>query len=217
MFPLWVASAAALGLVQPQLLSWFSGSCIELALAATMVCMGSTLSGDDFRGVSPLAVLLGLVTQFSTMPLMAVLSARAFRLPPPFAAGLILVGCCPGGTASNLVTLISNADVALSVAMTSCSTVCAAIMTPLLASWLCGAVVPINGAALVATTLRVVLGPVACGMALRWASPAATRRLEAAAPLTCVGLVALICGAIVAQVGGPPRLPSHLTVHSAVT
>jgi BASS family bile acid:Na+ symporter len=129
LFPAWVVSAALLGLLQPQLLSWFQGPLIEAALGATMVCMGSTLSLQDFRGVAPINLLLGFLAQFSIMPAMACASAKIFGLPPAFAAGLILVGCCPGGTASNLVTLIAGADVALSVAMTACSTAAAAIMT----------------------------------------------------------------------------------------
>ena len=168
LFPLWVATSALLGLARPPILAWFDGPLIEAALCTTMVAMGSTLSVDDFKEVNPATILLGFVAQFTIMPLMAVVAAKVFSLPPAYAAGLILVGCCPGGTASNLVTLIANADVGLSVAMTSCSTAAAAVMTPLLASLLfAGTVVPINGAALVATTLRVVLLPVALGMALK--------------------------------------------------
>ena len=128
-FPVWVLSASLLGLVHPEGLSWFQGPLIEAALGATMVCMGSALSLQDFRGVNPLMLCLGLAAQFTIMPCMACAAAHAFSLPPAFAAGLILVGCCPGGTASNLVTLIAGADVALSVAMTSCSTAAAALMT----------------------------------------------------------------------------------------
>lgn len=129
LFPVWVVSAALLGLLQPHLLSWFQGPFIEAALGATMICMGSTLSLSDFRGVAPLNLVLGFLAQFTIMPTMACASAKLFSLPPAFAAGLILVGCCPGGSASNLVTLIAGADVALSVAMTACSTAAAAFMT----------------------------------------------------------------------------------------
>jgi len=129
LFPVWVVSAALLGLLQPHLLSWFQGPLIEAALGATMICMGSTLSLKDFRGVAPLNLVLGFLAQFTIMPTMACASAKLFSLPPAFAAGLILVGCCPGGSASNLVTLIAGADVALSVAMTACSTAAAAFMT----------------------------------------------------------------------------------------
>jgi len=202
LFPVWVAGASIIGLLKPATLSWFSGSYIELALGATMVMMGSTLSLEDFKGVNPSAIALGFIAQFTIMPMMAVAAARLFQLPPVFSAGLILVGCCPGGTASNLVTLIAQADVALSVAMTSCSTIMAAVMTPLLASWLAGAVVPLSGSALVVTTLKVVLAPVALGMSLRSLSPKAISKLQTIAPITCVALVALICGGIVAQNAG---------------
>ena len=200
LFPLFVVGASVLGVMHPTTLSWFSNRQIELALGVTMICMGSTLSLDDFKNVQLSAVAVGFCAQFIIMPSMAVLAARIFRLSPLYAAGLILVGCCPGGTASNLVTLIAGADVALSVAMTSASTVMASVMTPLLASALAGAVVPISGKALVGATARVVLLPVAAGMSLRGAAPRfATTQLSTVAPPLCVALVSLICGAIVAQ------------------
>ena len=200
LFPLFVIGASVLGVMHPTMLSWFSNRQIELALGVTMICMGSTLSLDDFKNVQLSAVAVGFCAQFIIMPSMAVLAARIFRLSPIYAAGLILVGCCPGGTASNLVTLIAGADVALSVAMTSASTVMASVMTPLLASALAGAVVPISGKALVGATARVVLLPVAAGMSLRGVAPRfATTQLSTVAPPLCVALVALICGAIVAQ------------------
>lgn len=93
--------------------------------------------------------------QFSIMPTVALLMSHLYRLPPHLAAGVVLVGCCPGGTASNLVTLLAEADVALSVTMTAVSTMTAGVMTPMLTSLILGALVPVDTRALVATTLQV--------------------------------------------------------------
>ncbi|CAM9434810.1 unnamed protein product, partial [Heterosigma akashiwo] len=117
MFPLWVLLAALTGYVRPSTFSWFSGDLITIALASTMLFMGMTLTLDDFREClkRPQVVLSGVFAQYTIMPLLGLVMSKLLRLPPGLAAGLILVGCCPGGTASNLVALIANADVALSV------------------------------------------------------------------------------------------------------
>ena len=124
-FPLTVLGAGVLGAWRPAVYAGLSEGFVTRALAAVMVLMGATLTLDDFKriGQSRRAVLLGWCAQFSIMPSMALLMARLYRLPPHLAAGVVLVGCCPGGTASNLVTLLAEADVALSVTM--CVRACA--------------------------------------------------------------------------------------------
>jgi len=229
LFPFWVVGSVLAGIAFPSALAGFKDGAIELALGLTMICMGSTLTLDDFKSVAsrPKAVALGIFAQFAIMPSMGLLASKLFLLPQglnTFAAGTILVGCCPGGTASNLVTLIARADVALSVAMTACSTVLASVMTPLLAAKLTGAAVPLNGWLLFSSTIRVVLFPVAVGMLLRTTAPAVTRKLEPVAPPLCVLLVALICSAIVSanrsallSGGGSTILPlvaAVLTMHA---
>jgi BASS family bile acid:Na+ symporter len=115
-FPLWVAAACGLALVEPRLFAWFHDRLIVVGLGLIMLGMGMTLTLADFARVAsrPVAVVAGFVAQFTIMPAAAWAIARAFDLPTPFAVGLILVGCCPGGTASNVVTYIARADVALS-------------------------------------------------------------------------------------------------------
>src|SRR5688500_10037724 len=131
LFPLWMILSGAMALCWPE---WFAalnqGSIMVLVLACVMLCMGLTLTVDDFRRIArmPRAVAIGFAAQYSIMPLLAWGVAQALHLPPHFAVGLILVGCCPGGTASNLVTYIAGADVALSVVMTVCSTMAAIIL-----------------------------------------------------------------------------------------
>ena len=108
-----------------------------------MVGMGMTLTTSDFKRVAsnPRTVAFGVLTQFTAMPAGALLSSKLFGLAPNLFLGLTLVGCSPGGTASNLVSLIAGADVALSVLMTASSTVLASILTPLLTRLICGSVI----------------------------------------------------------------------------
>lgn len=124
LFPLWVLSFSVMGFQRPETLEWFVPY-VTPALTATMVGMGMTLTLDDFKRVLRQwrFVLVGFVAQYLIMPFSAVFAARFFKLPADIASGLILVGCAPGGTASNLVTLIAKADVALSILMTTASTV----------------------------------------------------------------------------------------------
>ena len=120
-------------------------------------------------------------------------------LGPALFLGLTLVGCSPGGTASNLVSLIAGADVALSVLLTACSTILASGVTPLLVKLLVGSAVEVSGMALCEATARVVLLPVILGMILNAKAPSLARALSRFTPFASVVLVALICGGVVAQ------------------
>ena len=200
-FPLWVLVLCAAAMVQPVWFTWFSGPWIVWTLAVIMLGMGLTLTFDDFRriGRMPRPVALAFAAQFSIMPLIAWGVATALKLDTAFAVGLILVGCCPGGTASNLVTYLARGDVALSVVMTTCSTMTAVIMTPLLTKGLAGTLVAVDGWGLLISTAQVVLLPVAIGVALNRFVPRAVAKVIPAAPLLSVLGVALICASIVGQ------------------
>lgn len=201
LFPAWVLLGGLLALFHPPLFTWFSGDLIVWGLAAVMLAMGITLGIEDFRRVlqTPGRVALGFAAQYSIMPLAGYAVARLLDLPPAFAVGVILVGCCPGGTASNLVTYIAGADVALSVLMTACSTIGAIAMTPLLTSWLAGTFVPVDGWGLLASTVQVVLAPVLLGVALNRLLPGLVRAVLPVAPLASVAVVTLICSSIIGQ------------------
>jgi BASS family bile acid:Na+ symporter len=147
----------------------------------------------------PRTVAAGFAAQYTIMPFLGWGIAKACGLPPELAAGLILVSCCPGGTASNVVTYLARANVALSVLMTMCSTFAAAVMTPLLTKWLAGTYVPVNGWGLFASTAQVVLGPVLLGLALHEFCPRVASRIVPAAPLVSVVTIALICASIIGQ------------------
>jgi bile acid:Na+ symporter, BASS family len=156
---------------------------------------------EDFRSLRsmPRAIFFGFCAQFTIMPLLGWGIAHVLRLPTPFAVGLILVGCCPGGTASNVVTYLARANVALSVAMTMVSTFAAVLMTPLLTRLLAGALVEVDAAALLWSTLQVVVLPVAVGVLLnRWAPKLVAASLSIS-PLIAVVTIALICSSIIGQ------------------
>ncbi len=190
---------------------------IVWALAVIMLGMGMTLAPTDFTRVAsrPVAVVTGFLAQFTIMPAAGWLIATLLDLPTPFAVGLILVACCPGGTASNVVTYIAKADVALSVTMTTCSTLGAVVLTPILTSMLAGRLMEVDALGLFRDTLQVVIIPVAIGVALnRWA-PRAVVRVLPAAPLVSVLAIALICGSIIGQNAQDVR-ESGLTLLAAI-
>ena len=199
LFPLWTLLGAALAMVYPPLFSWFSGPWITVGLGLIMLGMGLGLVPQDFLRVSrqPRPVIVGVLAQFLVMPTLAALIAAALRLPSPLAVGLILVGCCPGGTASNVVALIARADVALSVVMTSISTLAAGVLTPRLTQALASQYVPVDGWLLLLRVLQVVLVPVACGVLLKQGMPALARRIEPVMPPVAVLVVVMIVASIV--------------------
>ncbi|MBM3845069.1 MAG: bile acid:sodium symporter family protein [Verrucomicrobia bacterium] len=200
-FPLWVLGGGLLALVEPGLFLWMTSKHVVLALAVVMLGMGFTLSWDDFRGIArmPAAVGTGFAAQYVIMPLMGWASALLFNLPPQIAAGLILVGCCPGGTASNVVTYLARGNVALSVVMTACSTFAAVFMTPLLTQWLAGKYVDVNPWGLFLNTLQVVVAPVLAGAVLTRLAPRMVARAMPACPPIAVIAIVLICSSIVAR------------------
>lgn len=203
LFPVWVLAGAAVALAHPPAFTWFSGDYIMLALSAIMLCMGLTLRVDEFAAVArrPRPVLFGAVAQYTLMPLLGLAATRVLRLPRALAVGTLLVASCPGGTASNLVCYIGRADVALSVLMTLSSTIASVFMTPLLMKVLAGTLVPVDALALWRSTLRVVLAPLALGLAIN-AHPSGHRVVRRAAPilpLVSVLAVVLINGSVVAR------------------
>lgn len=201
LFPLWMILTGVIALSWPEwLLPLNQGSVVVLILAFVMLCMGLTLTFDDFRRIArmPKAVAVGFAAQYSIMPLLAWGIATGLDLPPYFAVGLILVGCCPGGTASNLVAYIAKADVALSVVMTVCSTLAAVILTPILTQLYAGALVPVDTWMLFKQILQVVILPVVSGVLLnRWV-PQLVQRVMPVAPLLSVLGVCVICAVVFA-------------------
>ena len=199
LFPLWVLACSGLALFYPQWFTWFSGRMIVWGLAVIMIGMGITLGVEDFRRAArmPRAVLIGVIAQFIIMPFLGWAIARGLSLEPALAVGLILVACCPGGTASNVVSYVARADVALSVVMTMCSTFAAVVLTPLLTKWLAGAYVPVDAWSLFVSTVQVVVLPVTLGLLLNRYTPRLVNFVLPVAPLISVIFIALICPSII--------------------
>lgn len=197
-FALWVILFALAGFFFPetfrQLAPW-----IVTLLAIIMFGMGLTISLDDFREVvkRPMEVGVGVVSQFLIMPLLAVLLTRIIPMSPEVAAGVILVGCCPGGTSSNVMTYLSKGDVALSVACTSVTTLAAPIVTPFLVWMFASQYLPVDAMAMFISIVKVVLVPLALGFALQKLAPGVVRAALPALPLVSVVGIVLIVAAVV--------------------
>ena len=198
-FPLWVLGASSLALVWPGLFTWFSGPLISVGLAIIMLSMGMTIGFEDFRRISRqrYSVLPGIALQYTFMPALGWILAALFDLPTPYAVGLILVSCCPGGTASNVISFLARADVALSVSMTAGSTLLAALMTPSLTTILAGSRVHVPVGGLLLDTVQVVILPVMAGALLKWRFPNASRRILPIAPFIAVIAITLIVASII--------------------
>jgi BASS family bile acid:Na+ symporter len=166
-----------------------------------MLGMGLTLTFADFARVlsTPKRIFTGLTLQYTIMPAIAFAVSRLLALPLDFAVGLCIVGACPGGTASNVVTYLAKADLPLSVAMTTASTMGAVIATPVITKLLLGTLVPVDVAALLLSTVQVVLLPVLLGAALNQTFPKQVERLAPLSALSAVLLIAAICGSVIAQ------------------
>lgn len=172
---------------------------INPLLGVIMFGMGLTLSPQDFRIVfsRPRDVLVGCLAQFTIMPFMAWLLTKVFSLPADLALGVILVGCCPGGTASNVITYLAKGDLALSVGMTATSTVLAPFMTPFLTWLLAGTLVDVNTLGMLQSIVYVVIAPILGGLLIQHFLPGFTKRAVAYLPAFSTLVIAFVVGIVV--------------------
>lgn len=198
LFPVWVLLAGGIALWHPPALTWFNRPWIVWGLGIIMLGMGLTLRFEDFRAVAktPRPIALGVGAQYLVMPFLGWAIAGLLGLPKEFQVGLILVGCCPGGTASNVVTYLARAHLPLSVLMTMVSTFAAIFMTPLLTDALVGARAPVDPWGMFLTTVKIVLAPLLVGLTLRQRFPQTVAVVSVGTPLISVIFIALICGSI---------------------
>ena len=197
-----VLLAAVAAMLWPEVLSQVKPTVINPLLGIIMFGMGLTLRWDDFRVVfsRPKDMLVGCLAQFTIMPLLAWTLAQAFRLDEALTVGVILVGCCPGGTASNVITYLSRGDLALSVGMTGVSTLLAPIMTPLLVWLLAGKTVDVDVAAMFLSILWVVIAPIAVGLVVKRLWPRLTEQATAYLPaLSSLAITAIVLIVIAAS------------------
>lgn len=196
---LFVVAAGVLGAWHPELLRWVGGY-VSWLLGLVMFGMGMTLSVDDFRQVlrQPRYVALGVLAQFLIMPLVAFGLVQAFGLSPELAIGVILVGTCPGGTASNVIAYLARGDVALSVSMTMCTTLLAPIVTPALTYFYADARIEVSATAMMLSIAEMVLAPVLLGLAAHHWLGTRIQRIELALPVVSVVCIVLLVGGVVA-------------------
>jgi bile acid:Na+ symporter, BASS family len=197
-FALWVIVFAVLGFLLPDVFKQVAPYIVTL-LGIIMFGMGLTLSADDFKEVvkRPYEVGIGVIAQFLIMPLLAVVLTKIIPMSPEVAAGVILVGCCPGGTSSNVMTYLSKGDVALSVACTSVTTLAAPIVTPFLVWLFASQYLPVDGWAMFISIVKVVLVPLALGFALQKLVPSVVKSAVPVLPLVSVIGIVLIVAAVV--------------------
>ena len=216
-FALLTVVGVALAWVYPPAFTWMTDGSIRVAgqpllsvaLGLIMLAMGLTLTFDDYRGLArlPRALIAGVGLQFAVMPLAGYAIATAMQLEQGLAVGLILVACCPGGTASNIVAYLARGNVALSVAMTMASTLAAVVLTPLLTGVLAGAYVEIDRWNLLINMVAIVLVPVVLGTLLNRLFPRAAGAVSGFLPLVAIVLVILIVGGIVG--GAKDQIAQH--------
>lgn len=197
-FVLWVVVFSLLAWWQPAAFTGFR-PWIKPGLGLIMFGMGMTLLPADFLRVArmPRAVACGVAGQFIIMPLAAWGIARVLRLEPELAMGLIIVGCCPGGTASNVVAYLARADVSLSVTMTAVSTLLAVVLTPLLTWGLGGTYMAVDPLALLLDVCTIVLVPVALGLAFNTWFRRFSVPLQQVFPAISVLVIVLIIACVV--------------------
>lgn len=167
-FAIWVILFAVLGFIFPNGFTWIT-SYITILLGVIMFGMGMTLSANDFKEVvkQPKSVAIGVAAQFIVMPLLAYGLAVIFQLPAEIAVGVILVGCCPGGTASNVITYLSKGNIALSVAITAVSTLLAPLVTPALVLLFASQWLPVSAGDLFLSIFQMVVIPITLGFAVK--------------------------------------------------
>ncbi|MGI5116118.1 bile acid:sodium symporter family protein [Treponema sp. SP13] len=194
-----VIAIAALALFAPQTCLWIKTSWINWLLGIVMFGMGLTLKMDDFKVVfsRPKDIIIGFAAQFTLMPLIAFLLAKAFNLPTEIAVGVILVGTCPGGTSSNVMTYLSKGDVPLSVGMTAVSTLFAPFMTPLLTLLYAGQRVDVNAVAMFLSIVKVVLLPITLGLVCNYFFGKVTRAIVRILPLISTIAIIMIIASVV--------------------
>ena len=196
-----VLAVAALALFVPKSALWIDTGWINYLLMVVMFGMGMTLNPKDFAVLfqRPKDMLVGCAAQFVIMPLLAFALGKLFQLDPALMAGVVLVGTCPGGTASNVITYLSGGDVALSVGMTSVNTLLAPILTPALTYLLLDTTVNVDVWAMFWNILQVILVPIALGFVIHHFFEKFTKRVAAALPAVSTIAICLILASVLSH------------------
>ena len=196
-----VLLTAVVSLLLPASFVWVDTVYINPLLGLVMFGMGLTLNPNDFKIVfsRPKDVIIGCLAQFIIMPVMAWVLAKVFHLSPELALGVILVGCCPGGTASNVITYLAKGDLALSVGMTMTSTVLAPVLTPLITWMMAGTFVHVDALSMFFSIVQVVILPIVVGFVIQKYCPRFTSRAVGYLPAFSSVAITFIVGIIVSH------------------
>ncbi|MDU2065360.1 MAG: bile acid:sodium symporter family protein [Sporomusaceae bacterium] len=199
LFPLWVIIFSLYAFFSPEPLKPLAPY-ISYLLGVIMLGMGLTMSIDDFKLVltRPKDVLYGVGFRYLIMPFVGFAVGKLLDLPPALAAGIILVGCCPSGTASNVMTFLAKGDTALSVTVSSVNTILAPFLTPYIFLMLAGTLIPIKAEALLLDILKIVLVPVAIGVGLRMVASAFVDKIMKIVPVVSVVVIILVIAIVIA-------------------
>lgn len=188
----------------PVTFSWVSGLTQTVILGTIMLTMGLTLTTDDFKILAkrPLDIFIGACAQFIIMPGVAYTLVHVFHIEPAIAIGLLLVGCCPGGVSSNIMSFLCHGDVAFSVGMTCASTLLAPMMTPFLMKLTAGQIVKIDAIGMFLNILIVTIIPVGLGCLLNYiySKKKCFPAIQSLMPGTSVICLALIVGGVISTV-----------------
>lgn len=197
-FALWVIIFALLSFLMPGGFAWIAPH-VSLLLGIIMFGMGLTLRVSDFKGIfmAPKSVFIGVVAQYTIMPLTAFALASVFNLPAEIAAGVILVGCCPGGTSSNVMTFMAKGNTALSVTITAISTLLAPIATPTLTYLLASQWLSVSFMDMFISIVQVVLLPIILGVVIRMLfSKTVDKTIEILPLISVIGIVMVAAGVV---------------------
>lgn len=199
LFPIWAICLSLIAYFYPAPFVELKSTIIPL-LAIIMFSMGLTLKLDDFRRAlsMPKLIMSGLLLQYLVMPLSALLIARLMQLDPAVTIGMILVGASPGGTASNVITYLARGNVALSISLTSLSTVLAIVLTPLLTLLIANASIEVPAMKMLGSIMYMVILPVALGLLLSHYFSKQVKTIAPALPLLAVLSIILIIAIITA-------------------
>ncbi|MEI0603914.1 bile acid:sodium symporter family protein [Brachyspira alvinipulli] len=209
-----VLVVAAVSLFFPKSVSFIKTTYVNYLLMTSMFCMGITLKLEDFKVLftRPKDIVIGAIAQFTIMPLLAFLLSLAFRLPPELAIGVILVGTCPGGISSNVITYLAKGDVPLSVGMTSVSTILAPLATPLLTLLYAGEKIDVNAVSMFISILQVVIAPIVLGFVINKFFHKFVDHFKDVLPLISVVAVVAIVAAVVSANSQRLMQVGHLVV-----
>ena len=194
-----VLAVAALALFVPSAVSFIKTSYVNTLLGIVMFGMGLTLKASDFKVVfsRPKDIIIGCLAQFTIMPLLAFALTKLLGLPADLTIGVILVGTCPGGTSSNVMTYLAKGDVPLSVGMTGISTILAPFLTPMLTYLFAGQSVDVNMMSMFMSIVKVVIVPIGAGCLLNKFFSSLTQKLVNVLPLVSVSAIVAIVAAVV--------------------